>query len=112
MPVRGIDGFTVAETLHEGGMAMLYRVTRHEDDPPMLMKVPRLREGEDPAAIVSFEMEQMIMPRLAGPHVPRFVALGGFDRSPFIVMERIQGDALSVRLRDLPLRVVLQRDGD
>lgn len=84
-------------------MAVLYSVTRPGDDLPMLMKVPRLREGEDPAAIVSFEMEQMIMPRLAGPHVPRFVALGGFDRSPFIVMERIQGDALSVRLRDLPL---------
>ena len=84
-------------------MAVLYSVTRPGDDLPLLMKVPRLREGEDPAAIVSFEMEQMIMPRLAGPHVPRFVALGGFDRSPFIVMERIQGDALSVRLRDLPL---------
>ena len=84
-------------------MAMLYSVTRPGDDLPLLMKVPRLREGEDPAAIVSFEMEQMIMPRLAGPHVPRFVALGGFDRSPFIVMERIQGDPLSVRLRDLPL---------
>ena len=38
------------------------------------MKAPRLTEGEDPAAIVSFEMEQMILPRLSGPHVPQVSA--------------------------------------
>jgi nucleotide-binding universal stress UspA family protein len=102
-PPRVIDGFTVAETLHEGGMAILYRVTRNPDDPPMLMKVPRLHEGEDPAAIVSFEMEQMIMPRLAGPHVPRFVAMGGFETQPYIVMERIAGSPLAARLREAPM---------
>jgi hypothetical protein len=31
---------------------------------PLLMKIPRVAEGEDPAAIVSFEMEMMILPRL------------------------------------------------
>ncbi len=105
MPRSGtvLDGFEVAERLHEGGMAMLYRVSRPGDDTPMLMKIPRLREGEDPAAIVSFEMEQLIMPRLAGPHVPRFIGMGGFEATPYIVMERIDGPALSARLRDLPL---------
>jgi protein-serine/threonine kinase len=98
-----IDGFTIGEVLHEGGMAMLYRVTREGEDLPLLMKVPRLRAGEDPAAIVSFEMEQMIMPRLSGAHVPRCIALGGFEAQPYIVMERIEGPTLSDRLRDLPL---------
>ncbi|MBR0679882.1 protein kinase [Roseomonas eburnea] len=84
-------------------MAVLMTVTRQGEDLPLLMKVPRLREGEDPAAIVSFEMEQMIMPRLSGPHVPRFVAQAGFETEPYIVMERIQGAPLSIRLRDLPL---------
>jgi serine/threonine protein kinase len=98
-----IDAFEVGELLHEGGMAMLFRASRPGDATPMLMKVPRLREGEDPAAIVSFEMEQMIMPRLAGPHVPRFIAQAGFEAEPYIVMERIEGPALSARLRDLPL---------
>ncbi|MBR0653018.1 protein kinase [Roseomonas terrae] len=102
-PQRAIDGFTVAEVLHEGGMAVLYRVTRSKEDPPMLMKVPRLREGEDPAAIVSFEMEQMIMPRLRGPHVPRFIAMGGFEAQPYIVMERIAGAPLASRLREAPM---------
>ena len=71
-PGSVIDGFRIGELLHSGGMAMLWSVT-HPDHPDgtLLMKVPRLFEGEDPAAIVSFEMETMILPRLDGPHVPR-----------------------------------------
>jgi serine/threonine protein kinase len=107
MPLNGqtIDGFEVGPLLHEGGMALLHRASRPGDDTPLLMKVPRLRQGEDPAAIVSFEMEQMIMPRLSGPHVPRFVAMAGFEASPYIVMERIEGPTLSSRLREVPLPV-------
>ena len=105
MPLQGrtIDGFEVGEVLHEGGMARLYRVSRPGCDAPLLMKAPLLRAGEDPASIVSFEMEQMIMPRLTGPHVPRFVALAGFEAEPYIVMERIEGPSLSHRLREVPL---------
>ena len=62
------------------------------------MKVPRFEEGEDPAAIVSFEMELMILPRLSGPHVPKFVAAGDWERQPYIVMEQIPGDTLYKRL--------------
>jgi serine/threonine protein kinase len=67
------------------------------------MKVPYLGEGADPAAIVSFEMEQMILPRLAGAHVPRAIAVGDFAVQPYLVMERIDGAALLKRLKDLPL---------
>jgi eukaryotic-like serine/threonine-protein kinase len=34
----------------------------------MVMKIPLLCYGQDPAAIVSFEVEQMIVPRLIGVH--------------------------------------------
>ena len=72
-------------------------------DMPLLMKVPILGEGQDPAAIVSFEMEQMIMPRIKGLHVPQFVAAGDCAVHPYIVMERLPGKALLQRLPDLPL---------
>ncbi len=99
-----INGFVVGDLVHKGGMALLWEAT-HPDHPdtPMLMKVPRLFEGEDPAAIVSFEMEQMILPRLSGPHVPRFVASAGFEEQPFLVMERVPGASLLPRLQELPL---------
>jgi len=89
-----IDGFTIGRLLHTGGMALLWQVTHPDHALPLVMKVPRLAEGEDPAAIVSFEMEQMILPRLSGPHVPRFVASGGFDVQPYLVMERVPGASL------------------
>jgi serine/threonine protein kinase len=98
-----IDGFTVGECVHRGGMATLWSVTRSDIAVPLLMKVPRVSEGEDPAAIVSFEMEQMIIPRLSGPHVPACFGTGDFVRQPYVVIERIPGKTLYSRLPDLPL---------
>jgi serine/threonine protein kinase len=98
-----IDGFRLEEIVHRGGMAMLWRVTRPGTTMPMLMKVPRIGEGADPAAIVSFEMEQMILPRLSGKHVPKFIAAGDFTVQPYIVMEQIPGSTLLPRLSELPL---------
>ncbi len=100
-----LDGFLIGELVHRGGMAHLWEVTRDGDPTPMLMKIPVLHEGEDPAAIVSFEMEQMIMPRLRGQHVPRHIANGDFARQPYIVMERITGETLLPQLGSLPLPV-------
>ena len=71
----------------------------------MLMKIPKLQSGEDPAAIVSFEMELMILPRLQGRYVPRFIASRGFEAQPYIVMERIEGSSLLPLLENLPLPI-------
>src|SRR5450830_249190 len=97
------DGFRIDEAVHIGGMATLWRVSRPGMTMPMLMKVPKFAEGSDPAAIVSFEMEQMILPRLSGIHVPKFVAAGDFAVQPYIVMECITGKTLLPRLPDFPL---------
>ncbi len=102
-PGAVIDGFTIGECVHRGGMATLWSVSRPDIASPMLMKIPRVSEGEDPAAIVSFEMEQMILPRLSGPHVPLCYATGDFARQAHVVMERIPGKTLYSRLDDLPL---------
>jgi nucleotide-binding universal stress UspA family protein len=99
-----IDGFRLDAPLDAGGMANFWRVSRIDDPPlfPMVMKVPLLRRGEDPITIVGFEVEQMILARLHGPHVPRFVAAGDFEQ-PYIVMELVVGRSLKGRLRDAPL---------
>jgi protein-serine/threonine kinase len=102
-PGAMIDGFTVGDCVHRGGMATLWSVTHPGINVPLLMKVPRVSEGEDPAAIVSFEMEQMILPRLSGPHVPACFGTGDFARQAYVVIERIPGQTLYKRIDELPL---------
>ena len=98
-----IDGFRLDECIHRGDMAAIWRVSQEGAALPLVMKMPNLAEGEDPAAIVSFEMEQLIMPRLSGIHVPQFVAAGDFGVQPYIVMEQIPGSTLLPRVGNLPL---------
>jgi len=105
-----IDGFRLDERTHQGGMATLWRVSRvnpSDSDAamPLIMKVPRITGDDDPTTIVGFEVEQMIMPALAGPHVPRFVANGDFTSRPYIVMERISGTSLKARLDAAPILI-------
>jgi nucleotide-binding universal stress UspA family protein len=103
MPREGevVGGFTLGPVAHRGGMAILHEATHPDHDIPILVKLPRLAEGEDPAAIVSFEMEQMILPRLQGPHVPRCLGTG-HEPLPWIAMERIAGTSLLQMLDALP----------
>src|SRR5690242_21477073 len=98
-----LDGFVIGECVHHGGMATLWSVTHPDIAQPLLMKIPRVSEGEDPAAIVSFEMEQMILPRLTGPHIPACFAAGDFARQPYVVIEQIPGKTLYSRIGDLPV---------
>jgi eukaryotic-like serine/threonine-protein kinase len=111
-PGAVIDGFEIEECLHAGGMAHIYKVryapgadgTRREAEFPMAMKIPRMTAGDGAENIVSFEIEQQIMPALTGPYVPRFVAAGDLSRTPYLVMEYVQGLTLDHWLeRDEPL---------
>jgi serine/threonine protein kinase len=102
-----IGEYELHEQIHAGGMATLWRVTRtgQPDAEPLLMKIPIVGDNHDPTAIVGFEVEQMLMPKLAGIHVPRFVASGDFSVQPYIVMELIPGKSLRARFDEAPLPV-------
>ena len=101
-PGQLIDGFLLGEPLDPGGMANFWHVSKPGVDMPMVMKIPLLRPGEDPITIIGFEVEQMILARLNGPHFPRFVAAGDFER-PYIVMEFFNGRSIRSLLDSTPL---------
>lgn len=108
MPVKlaqgmQLDGFELLAPLHQGGMATLWRVAHPDHPGPLLMKLPRIGYGEAATQIVGFEVERMLMPVLAGPHVPRFVASGDFEDQPWLVMEQVPGDTLRPLLELAPL---------
>ena len=109
-----VDGYRLEEKLHTGGMAALWRVTDlkgrqkkqgEEQISDLIMKVPLLFSTDDPTAIVAFEVEQMIMPKLKGPHVPLYFDAGDFDAQAYIVMEHIAGTSLRTRFEDAPLPI-------
>lgn len=97
-PGTEVDGFTVLDCIHAGGMAHIYRVEYAVGPPnpgfPLAMKIPRMTAGDGAENIVSFEVELQILPTLTGPHVPRFVAAGDMDRLPYLVMEYVHGPTL------------------
>ena len=107
-----VDGFEIRGCVHAGGMAHIYHVdyaagedgTRRDSEFPMAMKIPRMTAGDGAENIVSFEVEHQIMPTLTGVHVPRFVAAGDLSRTPYLVMEYVQGKTLEHWLdQDEPL---------
>jgi nucleotide-binding universal stress UspA family protein len=98
-----IDGFLLEERVHEGSMATIWRVTRPGYPVPLAMKIPLMRDFDDPTAIVGFEVEAMILPMLSGVHVPAFIAAGDLSVEPYIVMEFVGGPSLRARLSDAPL---------
>lgn len=100
-----IDGFTIGQKIHQGGMAEIWDVSHPDHALPLVMKIPLILDGDDPTMIVGFEQEQMILPRLTGPHVPRCLALGDFSAQPYIVMEKLEGDSLLARFKAAPLPV-------
>src|SRR5215510_7473277 len=101
-PGQIIDGFRLVESLKPGGMSNLWRVSREGEPLPLVMKIPFARGGDSPIGVVSFEAEGMILPRLSGAHVPRFVKAGDLS-NPYIVMEFVAGEPLRARLEHTPL---------
>ena len=104
-PGDEIGGFRLVEKTHEGGMATIFRVSRADIGLPLIMKIPKLGFGSHPACYVGFEVEQMILATLSGPHVPRFIAQGELETAPYIVMEYIEGPSLHDYLERAQLEV-------
>jgi nucleotide-binding universal stress UspA family protein len=94
-----VDQFTLERELHRGGMGTVWLASTPSQPGSVVVKAPFLGEGEDVSGIIGFESEQMILPRLAGPHVPRFLATGRDPRRPYLAMEFVTGDTLEMRRR-------------
>lgn len=100
-----IDGYTLIQLQHEGGMSRLWSVSHPHHAEPLLMKLPRIDSGEAVSQVVSFEVERMLMPTLAGLHVPRYFESGEFKDQPWLVMERVSGVTLQPPNFQAPLPV-------
>ncbi len=100
-----IDGFRIEERIHSGGMGVVFRVSGRDVGFPMVMKMPRLGPGEPAASVITYEVEEMILSALHGPHVPRFVAAGDLAEVAYLVMELVEGRSLAEWIGKGPVAV-------
>ena len=94
-----IDGFLVGECVHDGGMGRIFRVTGPQATFPLMMKAPRLGQGQPTEGIIGFETEVMILSAIDTRHAPRFVAAGDITETPYLVAEWIEGENLETVVR-------------
>jgi len=101
-----IEGYLLGDCIHKGGTGAIFRATAPaglEPGFPIVLKAPYFGYGESTLGIISLEMEQMILARLTGLHVPRFVAAGDIRAAPYIVMEWVDGKSLAEIIACAPL---------
>jgi nucleotide-binding universal stress UspA family protein len=102
-PGMTLDGYVLGEPLTSGGMGAIWRATHPDIEGAVVLKVPFFAPGDDVATIVGFEVEEMVMARLEGPHVPKFHGAGDLSAVPYLAMEYVPGVLLETRLREAPL---------
>lgn len=101
-PGARIGRYTVGARLYEGGMANIYAVGAQQ---PLVLKTPKLGRNHPLSSLMSFENEMQILARLRGPHMPRVVASSNSQLQPYLIMERIEGDALLQAAQRAPIDV-------
>lgn len=98
-----LGGFKLQSVIHAGGMATIWKVSRDGVSIPMAMKIPLLKDADDPSYILCFEVEEMILPKISSVHAPRFIEAEDFSNRPFFVMELIEGQSLEQMMKGPPL---------
>lgn len=102
-----VPGFEFLELIGKGGMGEVYLARQLTLNRLVAIKVLSLDQGADrPNQIERFRREAELMARAAHPNIVSIFDFGVVDGRPYLVMERIEGGDLRMRLtRQKPLRV-------
>ena len=99
-----IDGFRLAEMMHAGSMATIFRLAGPDGPLPLIMKIPRLGPGERAVNVIGFEVCRTVLGAMAqSRHHPTLVAYGDVETTPYLVMEYIEGERLDDWLGRAPM---------
>lgn len=107
-PRKPLGGrFALEREVGRGGVGVVYRARDLESDRPVALKVVAAEAGVAPDDEERLRREGELLQGLRHPGIVRVVASGFLDREglPFVAMEWLDGEDLSVRHRRQPLSV-------
>ncbi len=90
------DKYRVDRVIGRGGMGVVVAATRLEDNAPVAIKILLATHLSDGETVSRFEREGRAVSRIKSSHVARVFDVGELDdKTPFIVMELLNGDDLA-----------------
>ncbi len=95
--------FIIEREIGRGGVGIVYRAVDQVSGTPVALKVVAV-SGIDPGEDARFQREGRILASLIHPHIVRLVDFGHTDDGmPYLAMEWLEGEDLSVRHKRSPL---------
>ncbi len=102
-PGARLGPYEIVAPLGAGGMGEVYKARDTRLNRAVAVKVLAAHLSESPQARQRFEREAKIVSQLSHPHVCALFDVGHQDGTDFLVMELLEGEALSERLARGPL---------
>jgi serine/threonine protein kinase len=91
--------YRIVERIGEGGMGVVFEAVDEQLRRPVAIKFLPPSLARDADRLGRFRNEARTLSALNHPHIVTIYEIGDAAASPFIAMERVEGDTLRVRLR-------------
>jgi PAS domain S-box-containing protein len=101
--VAPVAGYRLVEVLGRGGMGVVYKAQRANDDRPVALKMlpPGTCPGPDDLARLRREAEAIA--RLQHPNFVQIYEVGTSEGRPYLALEFVDGESLAARLSNVSL---------
>jgi eukaryotic-like serine/threonine-protein kinase len=94
------ERYRVLQQIGEGGMGYVYLAENERIDRKVALKILRPNFAARRSMVVRFEREARAAARIGSPHIADVIDLGFLTNGePFVVMEYLEGESLSERLK-------------